>query len=147
MFTVPTVTGAVRHLVRKHNHMGYICCTKHALALGMQMLWFRASTPAYAPDPRLRAVQAKETWSMSDEEKLEAAQRRKEKGNAQFKAGKWAAALEKYKVGCHSPAAYQLHNSCSIACVPGAMPAPHPAWQDWHWVADDNRNWQHTAAL
>lgn len=36
---------------------------------------------------------------MSDEEKLEAAQRRKEKGNAQFKAGKWAAALAKYKVG------------------------------------------------
>jgi tetratricopeptide (TPR) repeat protein len=40
---------------------------------------------------------AKEPWSMSDEEKLEAAQRRKEKGNAQFKAGKWAAALAKYK--------------------------------------------------
>ena len=37
---------------------------------------------------------------MSDEEKLEAAQQRKEKGNAQFKAGKWAAALAKYKVRC-----------------------------------------------
>ena len=37
---------------------------------------------------------------MSDEEKVEAAKQRKEKGNARFKAGKWAAALEKYKVSC-----------------------------------------------
>lgn len=43
-------------------------------------------------------LQAKETWSMSDEEKVEAARARKEKGNVRFKAGKWAAALEKYKV-------------------------------------------------
>ncbi len=35
---------------------------------------------------------------MSEEEKLEAATVRKEKGNARFKAGKWAAALDKYKV-------------------------------------------------
>jgi hypothetical protein len=37
---------------------------------------------------------------MSDEEKVEAAKQRKDKGNARFKAGKWAAALDKYKVRC-----------------------------------------------
>ena len=46
----------------------------------------------------LPVLQAKDTWAMSDEEKVEAAAARKEKGNARFKAGSWAAALAKYKV-------------------------------------------------
>lgn len=35
---------------------------------------------------------------MTDEEKVEEAKVRKEKGNVRFKAGKWQAALDKYKV-------------------------------------------------
>ncbi len=70
--------------------------------------------------------QAKEPWSMSDEEKLEAAQLRKEKGNAQFKAGKWAAALAKYKVRCHQPCstlpAHLLQSSLCNRCQ--AVPRP-----------------------
>ena len=85
---------------------------------------------------------------MSDEEKLEAAQKRKEKGNAQFKAGKWAAALAKYKVSCHQPhstsASHLLQSSKSV--VTDTMPSPGPACQDWHRVADDASNWRCAAA-
>jgi len=42
-------------------------------------------------------LQAKESWDMSNEEKVETAKKRKELGNAFFKAGKWALAIKKYK--------------------------------------------------
>lgn len=44
-----------------------------------------------------RLTKAKEPWEMDDGEKLEAATQAKEKGNAAFKAGKWDAAIKKYK--------------------------------------------------
>ena len=43
------------------------------------------------------AGQAKESWDLSKEEKVELAKKRKEQGNALFKAGKWARAISKYK--------------------------------------------------
>jgi FKBP-type peptidyl-prolyl cis-trans isomerase len=73
-------------------------CVNHAaelVAVRKAAISLRSSRLKYS----LHAGQAKDTWSMSDEEKLEAAKQRKEKGNARFKAGKWAAALDKYKVG------------------------------------------------
>ena len=42
-------------------------------------------------------VQAKESWDLSKEEKVELARKRKEQGNALFKAGRWARAISKYK--------------------------------------------------
>ena len=42
-------------------------------------------------------MQAKEAWDLSDEEKVALAQKRKEHGNALFKAAKWARAIAKYK--------------------------------------------------
>ncbi len=44
----------------------------------------------------LRA-QAKDSWEMSDEEKVAAAAAAKDAGNAAFKAGRWARAAKKYK--------------------------------------------------
>ncbi len=41
--------------------------------------------------------QAKESWDLSNEEKVELARKRKERGNALFKASKWAQAVKKYK--------------------------------------------------
>lgn len=42
-------------------------------------------------------LQAKESWDLSNEDKVELAKKRKEHGNALFKAGKWAHAITKYK--------------------------------------------------
>ena len=42
-------------------------------------------------------LQAKESWDLSNEDKVELAKKRKEHGNALFKAGKWARAIAKYK--------------------------------------------------
>jgi FK506-binding protein 4/5 len=49
-----------------------------------------------------KLTKAKESWEMDDAEKVEAAATAKEKGNAAFKAGKWEAAIKKYKraLGC-----------------------------------------------
>ena len=41
--------------------------------------------------------QARESWDLSNEEKVELARKRKERGNALFKASKWAQAVKKYK--------------------------------------------------
>jgi hypothetical protein len=84
---------------------------------------------------------------MSDEEKLEAAQRRKEKGNAQFKAGKWAAALEKYKVG--TATALQHTNSTYISEWLLVQQPCHPQAQhaETGIGLHVNGNWRCTAAL
>ena len=42
-------------------------------------------------------AQAKEAWDLSSEEKVALARKRKEHGNALFKAAKWARAIAKYK--------------------------------------------------
>ncbi len=42
-------------------------------------------------------MQAKESWDLSNEDKVELAKKRKEQGNALFKAGKWERAIAKYK--------------------------------------------------
>lgn len=48
----------------------------------------------------LFAPQDKESWDMNTEEKIEAAGKKKEEGNALFKAGKYARASKRYeKVG------------------------------------------------
>ena len=49
------------------------------------------------PDAAARRAQAKDSWEMSDEEKVAAAAAAKDAGNAAFKAGRWARAAKKYK--------------------------------------------------
>eukprot|EP00897_Mesotaenium_endlicherianum_P005560 jgi/Mesen1/5031/ME000025S04430 len=44
-------------------------------------------------------VKDKESWDMSDQEKVDAAAKRKEEGNALFKAGKYVRAVNKYSKG------------------------------------------------
>ncbi|CAL8470896.1 g10438 [Coccomyxa elongata] len=45
----------------------------------------------------LEVIKAKESWDMSAEDKVQAAQKRKELGNKFFKAEKWSRAAKKYK--------------------------------------------------
>jgi hypothetical protein len=61
-------------------------------------------------------VQAKESWDLSNEEKVELAKQRKERGNALFKAGKWARAIAKYKSAADTV-------SYDVSCLPYAVHA------------------------
>ena len=76
------------------------------------------------------AVQAKEAWDLSDGEKVALAQKRKEHGNALFKASKWARAIAKYKsaaeaVGFDVRRSLILqHSLCTVleSCPQGDVP-------------------------
>ena len=55
------------------------------------------SVPTICNFDNFACLQAKESWDLSNEEKVALAQKRKERGNALFKAGKWKRAIAKYK--------------------------------------------------
>lgn len=55
------------------------------------------SIPTICNLDNFACLQAKESWDLSNEEKVALAQKRKERGNALFKAGKWKRAIAKYK--------------------------------------------------
>lgn len=65
----------------------------HELLVGA----FRLMGPDYRQSEGVNSLQAKESWDMSAEDKVQAAQKRKELGNKFFKAEKWSRAAKKYK--------------------------------------------------
>lgn len=64
------------------------------------------------PDHYFLVTQDKESWDLNNEEKVEAAGKKKEEGNALFKLGKYARASKRYEKVWHF--SFQF---CSSICT------------------------------
>ena len=82
------------------------CCTFGWLAVTNPHAVPPASPP-YLPTP----TQDKESWELSDSEKIEHAKAKKEKGNVLYKQGKYLRAAAKYnKVGVGVGVGFRVHS-------------------------------------
>lgn len=73
-----------------------------SISLGLQSLYVTC----------LSSLQEKESWDMNTAEKIEAAGKKKEEGNALFKAGKYARASKRYEKVCSLKNSFWFNFTC-----------------------------------